>query len=253
MLMNHAAIAPARFSAVLEAAEAAAAPSRQPSRSTRPWRSIPSSARRARISPPPPPAGAGRRGARDPERRADYAAAIPEAGSAPRPTSPRPSRPEPSPLKPPTREPCAPRHAAGDGPAPCALPTVADLAAEATGTDWPALIDKCIGLWAAGHFDRGQALWSPAPGSRGLHRLAVLGAHDLTPEIAGSRASAPMSPARPTPPSARSCPPPTPSASPRAAAPTAFHRLAIEPWRLGAACALAAVAGRTARAAPTAR
>ncbi len=30
------------------------------------------------------------------------------------------------------------------GPAPRALPTVADLAAEATGIDWPALIDRCI-------------------------------------------------------------------------------------------------------------
>src|SRR5512146_572014 len=42
-------------------------------------------------------------------------------------------------------------------PAPQALPTVAALAAEATGIDWPAVIDRSIGLWAAGHFDRGQA------------------------------------------------------------------------------------------------
>ena len=45
------------------------------------------------------------------------------------------------------------------GAAPAALPTVADLAGAATGTDWSALIDKCVGLWAAGQFDRGQALW----------------------------------------------------------------------------------------------
>ena len=47
---------------------------------------------------------------------------------------------------------------------PQALPTVADLAAWATGTDWPAIIARSVGLWAAGHFDRGQALWMPRPG-----------------------------------------------------------------------------------------
>ena len=40
-------------------------------------------------------------------------------------------------------------------PTPSALPTVADLAATATGTDWPAMISRAIGLWAAGRFDRG--------------------------------------------------------------------------------------------------
>ena len=49
------------------------------------------------------------------------------------------------------------------GAAPQMLPTVADLAAESTGTDWPSVIARSFGLWAAGHFDRGQALWSPAP------------------------------------------------------------------------------------------
>ncbi|WP_211276688.1 YbcC family protein [Erythrobacter tepidarius] len=90
----------------------------------------------------------------------------------------------------------------GDGPEPSALPTVADLAAEATGIDWPALIDKCIGLWAAGHFDRGQALWSPAPGSGAFAAWRAWATHDLTPEIAGLRgfcahvAAAPDSPER---------------------------------------------------------
>ena len=46
-----------------------------------------------------------------------------------------------------------------------ALPTIADLAADATGTDWPSIIEKTVGLWAAGQFDRGQALWSPTPGA----------------------------------------------------------------------------------------
>ena len=51
----------------------------------------------------------------------------------------------PSPLKPADTAMLA--HAAGqlgDGPEPSALPTVADLAAQVTGIDWPALIDKCI-------------------------------------------------------------------------------------------------------------
>jgi hypothetical protein len=73
----------------------------------------------------------------------------------------------------------------GGGPAPAALPTIADLAAELTGIDWPALIDKCIGLWAAGHFDRGQALWSPAPGAGAFTAWRAWALHDLTPEIAG--------------------------------------------------------------------
>jgi hypothetical protein len=73
----------------------------------------------------------------------------------------------------------------GDGAAPAALPTVADLAAQATGIDWPALIDKCIGLWATGQFDRGQALWSPAPSSGAFAAWRAWAMHDLTPEIAG--------------------------------------------------------------------
>ena len=48
-------------------------------------------------------------------------------------------------------------------PIPRALPTVADLAARHDGTDWPEVIARSIGLWAAGRFDQGQALWTPAP------------------------------------------------------------------------------------------
>ncbi len=66
-----------------------------------------------------------------------------------------------------------------------ALPTVADLGAENTGTDWPALIAKTFGLWAAGHFDRGQALWSPAPGQGAFAAWRAWATYDLTPEIAG--------------------------------------------------------------------
>lgn len=70
---------------------------------------------------------------------------------------------------------------------PRALPTVAALAAQATGTDWPGLIDKTFGLWAAGHFDQGQALWSPAPGRGAYAAWRAWASADLTPEIAGLR------------------------------------------------------------------
>jgi len=72
-----------------------------------------------------------------------------------------------------------------DSPAPLALPTVADLAAPIDGTDWPAVIARATGLWAAGHFDRGQALWSPAPGLGAFAAWRAWAMHDLTPEIAG--------------------------------------------------------------------
>ncbi|MDG3442615.1 YbcC family protein [Nitrospirillum amazonense] len=72
-----------------------------------------------------------------------------------------------------------------DQPTPQALPTIADLAARATGTDWPAIIRRCLGLWAAGHFDRGQALWTPAPGSSAFAAWREWATHDLTPELAG--------------------------------------------------------------------
>lgn len=72
-----------------------------------------------------------------------------------------------------------------DMPAPDALPTIADLAAQATGTDWPAIIARGIGLWAAGYFDRGQALWTPAPGADTFAAWREWATHDLTPELAG--------------------------------------------------------------------
>ncbi|MFB9150097.1 YbcC family protein [Roseovarius ramblicola] len=74
---------------------------------------------------------------------------------------------------------------AAESPAPQALPTVAELASEATGTDWPAVIARSLGLWAAGHFDRGQALWTPAPGRGAFAAWREWATHDLTPEIAG--------------------------------------------------------------------
>ena len=70
--------------------------------------------------------------------------------------------------------------------APQMLPTVADLAASASSTDWPSVIARSFGLWAAGHFDRGQALWSPPALREAFAAWREWSMHDLTPEIAGS-------------------------------------------------------------------
>ena len=40
-----------------------------------------------------------------------------------------------------------------DMPKPQALPTIADLAADVSGVDWPGLIAERFGAWAAGYFD----------------------------------------------------------------------------------------------------
>ncbi|KMO31395.1 YbcC family protein [Methylobacterium aquaticum] len=66
-----------------------------------------------------------------------------------------------------------------------ALPTLASLCAEASGIDWPGLIADRITAWAAGHFDEGQALWTPPPGGSALALWRTWALHDLTPEIAG--------------------------------------------------------------------
>jgi uncharacterized protein YbcC (UPF0753/DUF2309 family) len=64
-------------------------------------------------------------------------------------------------------------------------PTIADLAAEASGIDWAGLIAERFGAWAAGYFDEGQALWA-APRGRGAYAAwRAVATHDLTPEIVG--------------------------------------------------------------------
>lgn len=65
------------------------------------------------------------------------------------------------------------------------LPTLAELAAARGGTDWPLVIERSLGLWAAGYFDRGQALWQPAPGLGAYAAWRAWASRDLTPEIAG--------------------------------------------------------------------
>jgi uncharacterized protein YbcC (UPF0753/DUF2309 family) len=70
-------------------------------------------------------------------------------------------------------------------PAPKALPTIADLAAHASGKDWPELVAERIGTFAAGFFDQGQALWA-ASRHNGLYAAwRAFAIHDLTPEILG--------------------------------------------------------------------
>ncbi|PFG62105.1 hypothetical protein AXZ77_0672 [Thioclava sp. ES.031] len=71
-------------------------------------------------------------------------------------------------------------------PAFCPDPTLADLAARKTGQDWPALIADRVGLWAGGHFDKGQALW-PAPGGSAFKAWRAFALRDLTPGLHGLR------------------------------------------------------------------
>ena len=66
-----------------------------------------------------------------------------------------------------------------------ALPSVAQLAAAASGIDWPGLVNDRISAFAAGHFDKGQALWTTVPGTSAYPAWRSFAAHDLTPEIAG--------------------------------------------------------------------
>jgi hypothetical protein len=227
MLMNHADIAPARFSAVLEAAESAgrAIPPAFPLDATvavNPFLGqthedlAAAAARLSRVA-----------GVRITRSGADYCEAI-CSGAITETDLAEALAASTSPLKP--ADTAMLRHAAariGNAPPAPALPTVADLAAEATGTDWPALIEKCIGLWAAGHFDRGQALWSPAPGAEAFTAWRGWAMHDLTPEIAGLKgfcahvACAPDTTERAILSAAETL------GITEAAAPTAFHRLAM--------------------------
>ncbi|MFZ3584658.1 putative inorganic carbon transporter subunit DabA [Loktanella sp. DJP18] len=77
------------------------------------------------------------------------------------------------------------RHATDESVEPATpLPCVADLAATQTGINWPALIEERFGLWAAGHFDRGQAFW-PAPDGSAWTSWRAFASRDLTPGLAG--------------------------------------------------------------------
>ncbi|KQZ99868.1 hypothetical protein ASD64_13710 [Mesorhizobium sp. Root157] len=70
-------------------------------------------------------------------------------------------------------------------PCPTPLPTVADLAAEASGTDWPGVLTERISHWAADYFDTAQALWAAPKGRDAYDTWRDNARFDLTPEIAG--------------------------------------------------------------------
>lgn len=70
-------------------------------------------------------------------------------------------------------------------PLPERLPTLADLAARATGTDWPAILAERVGAWAASQFDEGQALWAAPKGRSAYAAWRAVAIRDLSPEIAG--------------------------------------------------------------------
>ncbi|OYU34047.1 YbcC family protein [Novosphingobium sp. PASSN1] len=74
---------------------------------------------------------------------------------------------------------------ARDTPPARAVPTVADLAAKASGIDWPGVIAERFGAWAGGYFDKGQALWAAPRGKGAYAAWQAVATHDLTPEIAG--------------------------------------------------------------------
>lgn len=65
------------------------------------------------------------------------------------------------------------------------LPTIADLAAEVKGEDWPGIVADRIGDWAAGHFDDGQALWISDIQKPAWSTYRTAAIHDITPEILG--------------------------------------------------------------------
>ena len=74
---------------------------------------------------------------------------------------------------------------AREAPTLVAHPTIADLAADISGIDWPGLIAERFGAWAAGYFDEGQALWAAPRGQGAYSAWRAVAIHDLTPEIAG--------------------------------------------------------------------
>ncbi len=65
------------------------------------------------------------------------------------------------------------------------LPTIAELAAASTRVDWPGIIADRLGVWAASHFDAGQALWIALQGKDAWAAYRMHAMHDITPEILG--------------------------------------------------------------------
>jgi len=65
------------------------------------------------------------------------------------------------------------------------LPTIADLAAQVSGIDWPAIIAERFGAWVGAWSDQGQALWAAPLGRNAYRAWQSVAVRDLTPEIAG--------------------------------------------------------------------
>ena len=117
--------------------------------------------------------------------------------------------------------------AARSRPAPRALPTVADLAAEASGIDWPGIVSERFGAWAASWFDQGQALWA-APQTGGPYAAwRATAIRDLTPEILGLRGFAQHVADAPADPEVAIARAVATLGVNEAALPTALHRLLI--------------------------
>ncbi|GMV30890.1 MAG: UPF0753 protein [Rhodanobacteraceae bacterium] len=70
-------------------------------------------------------------------------------------------------------------------PDPQAVPTLAELARDASSIDWPGIIIERIGHWAAGYFDQGQALWACPRAHSAYAAWRAVATHDLIPEIMG--------------------------------------------------------------------
>jgi uncharacterized protein YbcC (UPF0753/DUF2309 family)/NADH:ubiquinone oxidoreductase subunit 5 (subunit L)/multisubunit Na+/H+ antiporter MnhA subunit len=66
-----------------------------------------------------------------------------------------------------------------------ALPTVADLAAQISGIDWPAIFAERFAVWAGAWFDRGQALWAAPHACGAWAEYRAYASQDISPEIAG--------------------------------------------------------------------
>ncbi len=64
-------------------------------------------------------------------------------------------------------------------------PTVADLAAQVSGIDWPGIIADRFNAWAAAYCDQGQALWIAPRDASAYGAWRAFATHDLTPEILG--------------------------------------------------------------------
>jgi len=64
-------------------------------------------------------------------------------------------------------------------------PTVMQVATATTGDDWTRFVVDRISLWAASHFDQGQAIWRPGPTGGCYAAWQFEASIDRTPEIMG--------------------------------------------------------------------